>query len=63
MVQKQDKTASGGTHAEKKRARQERQAQSLRQNLLRRKAQIRDRTAADSAPGAVETREDETPKG
>jgi hypothetical protein len=36
-------------------AREERQAQALRQNLRRRKAQDRGRAAAESAPEAAET--------
>jgi len=61
MVDNQDKPASRAEKqpVDKQQARRERQAQSLRQNLVRRKAQIREQRDSEAASGATTGNGDE----
>ena len=61
MADKQSKTPVGNQErpVDKTLARRDRQAQALRRNLARRKAQMRDRTEGDVAQGAAERPKDE----
>ena len=61
MADKHTKTPAGNQErpVDKSLARRDRQAQALRQNLARRKAQMRDRTDGDVTQGAAERPKDE----
>ncbi len=61
MADKHTKTPAGNhdRQVDKTLARRDRQAQALRQNLARRKAQMRDRTDGDVTQGAAERPKDE----
>jgi hypothetical protein len=61
MVDEQNKAAARhqGVSVDKAQARRERQAQSLRRNLVRRKSQVRERTKDDALQSPTEGAEDE----
>ena len=61
MADNQDTSASRAEKqpVDKQQARRERQAQSLRQNLVRRKAQIREQRDGEAAPGPAAGKGDE----